>query len=162
MACNLLESALQYVTEEDDLDEVLENVTEDLLLPGLAVAWVLYDPVFETENDEQGKPLLDENKQPVEKLLDEQIRFEYVYWQDFIVGMSRGWRTVPWVGKRIWLTKSAQRSALAARKQRLTYSARDSGNRKATVSRKPPKFGKFGISVRVLCIGTAIITQTMC
>ncbi|TXH44522.1 MAG: hypothetical protein E6Q97_32465 [Desulfurellales bacterium] len=132
MACNLLESALQYVTEEDDLDEVLENVTEDLLLPGLAVAWVLYDPVFETENDEQGKPLLDENKQPVEKLLDEQIRFEYVYWQDFIVGMSRGWRTVPWVGKRIWLTKERAEKRFGREKAaRLTYSARDSGNRES-------------------------------
>lgn len=131
-AVELLGNCCQYVVEEDDLDEVMENAVEDLLLPGMGNAWVRYEPTFEAEKGEDGAPVLGDDGKPREKLLDEQICFEYVYWQDFLTGVSRGWRTVPWVAKRCWLTKDAATKRFGADKANLlTYTTRESNSRDA-------------------------------
>ena len=97
LACNLLESSLQYVIEEEDFDGTIENVVEDLLIPGLGQSWVRYEPTFEKKKDELGAEYDD--------LIDEDVCIEHVYWQDWVCGVSRGWKTVPWVARRCWMTK---------------------------------------------------------
>lgn len=124
-AVELLGNCCQYVVEEDDLDEVMENAVEDLLLPGMGTAWVRYEPTFEKVEAET-------EDEATERLLDEQICFEYVYWQDFLTGVSRGWRTVPWVAKRCWLTKDTATKRFGAEKaNQLTYATRETSSRDA-------------------------------
>lgn len=124
-AVDILQSNLQYISEEGDFDDLLENATEDLLLPGLAVGWVRYEPIFGEEADEAGTV--------TEKLLDETVCFEYVYWQDFMVGVSRGWRTVPWVAKRCWLSKEQMVKRFGKEvANAVAYSMRESGNSRDT------------------------------
>lgn len=84
----LLEGCIEYVKDEEDFDELMNSCVEDLLLPGLGQAWVRYEANVE-EN----------------KVLDEMVELEYVYWQDFLMGTARTWKQVPWVAKRLWLTK---------------------------------------------------------
>lgn len=92
-AVMLLERCLGYVSQEENLDEILEQVVEDYLLPGMACAWVTYEAQFKESEAEEAE------------LLDEQVRLHYVYWQDFLTGVTRGWKQVPWVGRRIHATK---------------------------------------------------------
>src|SRR5215217_8413955 len=69
----LLQNCGQYLITEQDVDSVLESVTEDLLLPGLGIAWVRYAPNIEYEKDDKDKPVIGEDGEPVGKLLDEQV-----------------------------------------------------------------------------------------
>lgn len=110
-AVQLLEKALQYVIEEEDFDDVLENCVEDLLLPGIGQAWVRYEPVVVAKAQPDGTV--------VEEVEDEITAIEHVYWQDWLCGPSRGWKTVPWVAKRVWLTeeKAAKRFGEAKARQ---------------------------------------------
>lgn len=98
-ACQLLENCLQYVVEEEDFDDTLENIVEDLLLPGLGQVWVRYDPTFESKKTETGETY--------DEVIDEDVLIDHVYWQDWLCGVSRGWKTVPWVARRCWMNKDA-------------------------------------------------------
>jgi hypothetical protein len=38
------------------------------------------------------------------------VKTEYVYWQDFLTGVSRTWKETPWVAKRLWLKRRRHRA----------------------------------------------------
>lgn len=131
----LLRSNLQYVIEEEDFDDLMAGVVEDTLLPGIGQGWVRYQPTFEKINGEDGKPVLDENGKETEKLVDEQVILEYVFWRDFLTGVGRTWKTIPWVAKRCWMTKEAAMERFgAAKANQLTYASRDRNQRDADCS----------------------------
>ena len=75
----LLERCLGYIAQEENLDEILEQVVEDYLLPGIAQAWVCYEAKYSGDTD-------DDSAQ--KELLDEQVRIYCVYWQDFLPELS--------------------------------------------------------------------------
>jgi len=64
----------------------------DRLVPGTGQVWVR----FEMETDEQGVPMEG----------SEQVFVDRVYWEDFIYGPARDWSSVPWVGRKLNLTKA--------------------------------------------------------
>lgn len=97
-AVALLNNCLQYVVSDEDFDEVMENAVEDVLLPGLGQAWVRYEPTIEETKDDKGDVTSEE-------LLDEKVCIDYVYWKDFRTGLTRTWKTNPWVARRCWLTE---------------------------------------------------------
>lgn len=108
-ASTLLESSLEYVLDEqtDAFDDVMGDIVQDMLLPGMGVAWVRYLPTFQ--------PLFDENKQPVmeddgktqqEEVVYERVSYDYVYWKDFLCSKGRRWSEVWWVAKGVWMDKS--------------------------------------------------------
>lgn len=130
MAAMLLESDLEYLVEESDFDDLMESVVEDLLLPGLGTAWARYEPSFEPVLDDKSKPVLDENGEPQQRLLDEMVVMEYTYWQDWLCGNSRGWKTVPWVSRRLWLSKDKATRRFGAKKaNELQYTTREGRDR---------------------------------
>jgi hypothetical protein len=109
----LLEGCLEYVQDEEDFDSVMDNAVEDFLLPGLGQAWVRYEAKIEGEGDQQ-------------KLLDEMVKFDYLHWQDFLTGVARTWKDVPWVAKRIWLTKEDAAARFGKDKaDKLVYAQRE-------------------------------------
>jgi hypothetical protein len=113
MAGLLMEGCLEYVKDEEDFDELMNSVTEDLLLPGLGQAWVRYEAAIEGN-----------------KVLDEMVELEYLYWQDFLTGVGRTWKQVPWVAKRLWLTKEKATKRFGAEKaNKLQYQSREASNR---------------------------------
>lgn len=126
----LLQNCGEYLITEQDFDNVMESVTEDLLLPGLGQGWVRYEPNIEYEYGEDKRPVLDEQGQHVAKLLDEKILLEYLYWKDFITGAARTWATVPWVAKRCWMAKDAATARFGKEKaDRLQYSQKERDGR---------------------------------
>ena len=123
-AALLLEGCITYLEGEEDFDELMRAAVEDYLLPGLGTAWVRYDATFEKQNVKKG------DTPPPPVLLDEMVKIEYVYWQDFLTGIGRTWKETPWVAKRLWLTKAQATERFGAVKAGyLKYAMRESTGR---------------------------------
>lgn len=131
----LLEGCVEYIKVEEDFDEIMNSAVEDVLLPGLGVGWVRYEATFGDRVDEYGAkvPAASGKKNEYEQeLLDEMVKMEYVYWQDFLMGVARTWKDTPWVAKRLWLTEDAATKRFGADKAKLlTYKAREATGRDA-------------------------------
>jgi|SRR6478609_249109 len=128
----LLQSNLQYIIEAEDFDDLMECVVEDVLLPGMGQGWVRYEPTFEPIPADSSPAPAESGAKKVandetgEKLVDEQVRLEYVYWADFRTGQARNWKTVPWVARRCYMTKeAATRRFGEAKASKMTYAARE-------------------------------------
>lgn len=130
MAGLLMEGCLEYVKDEEDFDELMNSVTEDLLLPGLGQGWVRYEATFGDQKDNAGNKVLGADGKAVQMLLDEMVEMEYLYWQDFLTGVGRTWKQVPWVAKRLWLTKDKATARFGKEKaDKLQYHTREASNR---------------------------------
>jgi hypothetical protein len=127
----LLEGSIEYIKDEEDFDELMDSAVEDYLLPGLGVAWVRYEAKFGDKLDENGQKVPSgKPNEYVQELLDEMVKMEYVYWQDFLTGVSRTWKETPWVAKRLWMTKEAATSRFGQEKaDKLTYTQREAQGR---------------------------------
>lgn len=134
-AALLLEGCLEYLETEEDFDDLMNSAVEDFMLPGLGTGWVRYEARFTDKLDGNGAKLLVEGGKKDEyqqELLDEMVKMEYLYWQDFLMGVCRVWKDCPWVAKRLWLTKKDATDRFGAEKaDTLTYTTRDSTGRNA-------------------------------
>lgn len=97
-ATMLLETTAQYAIEEVDFDGVMKNVVQDFLLPGMGTAWVRYVPTITTKKGE--------NDNEYESLDFEGLDLDYVHFKDFLTGVSRVWKEMPWVARRVYFTKA--------------------------------------------------------
>jgi hypothetical protein len=108
-AVQLLETTVGYAVSEIDFDEVMENVVEDYLLPGLGFAWVRYEPVFKDATDREGNKLQKEGGKPdeYEQVIDaENVHIDYIAWKDALFGPCRTWKELPWAAKKVFMVKS--------------------------------------------------------
>ncbi|MBF0625099.1 MAG: molecular chaperone [Magnetococcales bacterium] len=99
LAAELLERAVATVLDEGDFHQVMGQVVLDLLLVGRGSAWLHYVPHWGPElslGEEPGLALVTR----------EEIRCEYVPWQDFLHGPGTGWRAVAWVARRVRVSRS--------------------------------------------------------
>lgn len=109
----LLEGNLKYLQKSEDFDDLMGSVVEDYLLPGMGNAFVRYEATVEGEG---------ENAQKV----DEMVHMDYVYWRDFLCGVGRVWKDVPWVAKCLHLNKEKASKRFGKDKAALlTYKQRD-------------------------------------
>jgi hypothetical protein len=125
LATLLMEAAGQYALEEVDFDGVMKNVVQDFLLPGLGQAWVRYDPKIKST------PGANDNEAATEELVGEGIDLDYVHYKDFITGVGRVWKELPWIARRVYFDKEKATARFGAEKaQKLAYSYRpsDDGN----------------------------------
>jgi hypothetical protein len=106
-AVTMLESTVGYALGEIDFDEVMENVVEDYLLPGLGFAWVRYEPSFKDQVDGDGKAVNDNDTgKPVQVLDYENVDIDYIAWKDVLFGACRIWKELPWAAKRVFMNKA--------------------------------------------------------
>jgi hypothetical protein len=108
-AVQLLETTVGYAVSEIDFDEVMENVVEDYLLPGLGFAWVRYEPVFKDATDREGNKVPKEGgkSDEYEQVIDaENVHIDHIAWKDALFGPCRTWKELPWAAKRVYMTKS--------------------------------------------------------
>lgn len=121
----LLEVAGQYALEEVDFDGVMKNVVQDYLLPGMGQAWVRYTPQF------RRKPGANDNDEGEEELTFQGMDVDYVHYKDFLTGVGRTWKELPWVARRVYFTYDMAKARFGEEKaKRLKYSFRpeDDGN----------------------------------
>ena len=89
----VLERCLGYELNSEDFDHTLRQCVADLLLPGRAVAWEVYDPTIKGEGE-------------AAKVEWERSYTSYVNWKDFVTNQARNWEEVWFVAKRDYLTRS--------------------------------------------------------
>ncbi|MCZ4330768.1 hypothetical protein [Castellaniella denitrificans] len=112
-AAQILERALQYeISEYPDFDEAMKQAIKDRLLPGRGVAWVRFEE-YEVDRPETAKApqdqaqtaQLDAAATPATPDILERACVDYVYWEDFRTGEARIWSDVPWVARRVYMTR---------------------------------------------------------
>lgn len=114
-AAQILERALQYeISEYPDFDEAMRLAIKDRLLPGRGVAWIRFE-TYEVDRPQEAEIPQDQAQVAhVEALLTpaapqilERACVDYVYWEDFCHGDARIWSDVPWVARRVYMTRKA-------------------------------------------------------
>lgn len=120
LATMLAEAVGQYALEETDFDDVMGNVINDYLLPGMGQVWVRYDPTI-SDREEDGKTY---------STLDfEGLALDYVFYADFLTGAGRTWPEIPWVGRRVYYTKKKATKRFGKQiADMLQYSHKQSGD----------------------------------
>lgn len=110
-AALMLQRMLAFDLQEDNSKEheALQRAVEDRLVPGLGQVWLRYDA--ETEQY-QTEPVVDEMTgqmlvppQPAERIVSEEVKMEYVHWDDFFWSPARSWEEVWWVARRVWMKR---------------------------------------------------------
>jgi len=106
-ACQMLQRAIQYELDYyNDFDSAMRNAVLDRLLPGRGVAWVRFEPHLADV-----PPEADEGVQVTDDTTEENHEgyecapTDYVFWEDFRNGPARTWEEVPWVARRVYMTK---------------------------------------------------------
>lgn len=91
----VLERALTYSNDEDDLDCATQATVLDLLISGRGVARIQYDPQFRDVPGAEPDPLVDEELP--QEIADEKAPVKHVQWDKFLRGPGEEWCEVPWV-----------------------------------------------------------------
>ena len=103
-AAETLERAVKCDLADGEFDDVLRRVRDDFLLFGRGVAWARYKPVFE--------PLStggDAESGTGERVIAEDVAFDYVGRKEFLHPMVPSWDKVPWVARISFMTKAQAR-----------------------------------------------------
>lgn len=120
----LLEAIGQYGIEEVDFDGVMKNVVQDFLLPGMGQAWVRYVPTI-------GKRKNANDNTEYDDVTFEGLDLDYVHYRDFVTGVGRVWKELPWVARRVYFNHKKAKARFGEEKaNKLSYSYRpsDDGN----------------------------------
>lgn len=106
VAAEVLERALKTELEDDDAEPAFKAVTQDLLLTGRGVPWLVYEPTIVQvptgELDQEGQPVT------MPRLVDAHTRIEYVQWSEFLHSPKSTWAEVKrtgWVARSIPMTR---------------------------------------------------------
>lgn len=87
-----LERAVDYSADETGMFTQVDLCVEDAILPGRAVAWVVYDADIDGEGEE-------------ERIAGQTCWVEWVHWADYREGNARCWKKVPWVARAHYMTR---------------------------------------------------------
>lgn len=113
-AARILERALQYeIDQYPDFDESVKLAILDRLLPGRGTVWIRFE-TYETARPADDEAPVDQalgfapdpsQISPVVPEVKEHACVDYVYWEDFRCGEARNWADVPWVARRVYMTR---------------------------------------------------------
>lgn len=129
-ATMLLEAIGQYGVEEVDFDGVMNNVVQDYLLPGMGQAWVRYEPDIRKRRKGGKEKAANDNAEENPDDYEEYLAFEglgldYVFYKDFLTGVARVWKEVPWVARRVYFDHKKAKARFGEEKaSKLAYSFR--------------------------------------
>lgn len=108
VASEMLERVIK-VKKRDDFDSAMREVVQDWLLPGIGQLWFRYEPTITKETlPPIPDPTTGGMAEPIsyDKVINEEVLTDYVYWKDFIWSPCRTWAQCRWVGRRLKLSKS--------------------------------------------------------
>lgn len=91
-AAIVMERALTYEFDAEDVDYHVRNAVSDYLLPGRGICWQYYKPEFKGEGD-------------AKQIAWERCYSRHIHWKDFLTNPARTWDEVFWGAKRDFLTK---------------------------------------------------------
>lgn len=82
--------------DNSDMHSAFMKAVEDRLVPGLGQVWCRLKTDVE-------KGVVDGVE--VKQIKRQELCTDYVHWRDFIWGPARVWSEVPWVARRVWMSK---------------------------------------------------------
>jgi len=106
LGANILERALAWEDDVEELDDVMKGVVEDRLLPGRGVARVFYEyELGEPEDDPDGEPDEDGEIPTFQPVVAERAPLRYVFWEDYRETPARTETEIWWKAYRSYLTR---------------------------------------------------------
>lgn len=108
VAAIIMERMLK-IRARDDVDSAMKAVVQDRLVPGAGVVWARYEPTIQKAmsapvlHPETGATI--QEPQEYEKIVDERVCVDYVFWEDFLWSPARTWEQVRWVGRRVKMNR---------------------------------------------------------
>lgn len=124
VAGTILERLLK-IKERDDYDTATKKAVQDRLVPGAGFNWFRYEPKFEPGitpeiTDPEGNVLVPATQ--FERIVDEEVITDYVFWKDIIWSPCRTWEDCRWIARRVKMTKKdAKKRFGAAKAEKLAY-----------------------------------------
>ena len=107
----------------DHFDSMMRQCVQDRLVPGLAQAWLRLETDTEVIPEEElGSSVAsapgmqeaeaqtvevteEETPGPLEKITDQRVVIDYVFWNDFIFSPCRVWSERRWVGRYVYMSR---------------------------------------------------------
>lgn len=117
-ASMILERVLSFQMEVGYYHRSTSKAVLDYLLPGMGQVWLRYEPTFEVDEEAYENAEIQKQERTAdeveedgdgeiyEKLAYEKACIDYVHFEDFRWGSARCWSEVPWVARRVWMTRS--------------------------------------------------------
>ena len=93
----------------DNFDTMMRQVVQDRLVPGLAQAWLRLVtetepiPLIELTPTAGGTEI--EHNEPLERIVNQNVVVDYVFWKDFVWSPCRVWSERRWVGRAVYMTR---------------------------------------------------------
>lgn len=118
----ILQRAISYDMEGDELHSALVRARNDFILCSRGVIWPKYRPYMQLRESEE-KTYLRPGEQPpkgrevkqdemgsyyhalYQAKMDEEVDWEHVHYRDFLHGPASVWKHVPWVARRVPMTR---------------------------------------------------------
>lgn len=115
MASDVLQRALSYTLEAQDISARMQATVLDRLLGGRGTLWLRYAPRFKAAETPAGEVADDgaaitedvenEAADEAEAVAYEEVAIDYVHWSDFGHAWARTWEEVPRVWRRVYLSR---------------------------------------------------------
>lgn len=96
---------------------ILKQVVQDMLVPGAGISWHTYHAEIEhrvmqpdtqtiaDEGAEGASPVPQAEALEYDEVVGEELRDEYVYWEDLLWSPARCWDEVRWIARKTYLTR---------------------------------------------------------
>jgi hypothetical protein len=104
VAARIMERALTHQAKKNtNLYDILCNVVQDNLVPGVGLSWHTYH----AEIEEREEPAEEAGGPPLkyEEVVGEELIDEYVYWEDIVWSPARCWEEVRWLARKVYMTR---------------------------------------------------------
>lgn len=174
LASVLLERCIAFQADSGMFESSMKSCVQDKLLPGRGSVRILYVPHFgdpleedapeggtkdsddeiggDTAEGEQAQaPKGDEEKEePLREVVYEEVRFAYVFWEDYQESPARQWNEVYWIRFRSFMTRDELCTRFGRKKGKeveLDYTPRGSHN--LNKSNTPPDLYKKALVYEV-------------
>lgn len=103
VAANIMQRA---ITQDLDVpncyfSSVMTECIEERLVPGIGQAWVR----LKTDTADSGE--VDEEGNPIPKIVNQEAIVEHVYWKDFLWSPCRTWSERRWVGRKVYMDRDS-------------------------------------------------------
>lgn len=135
-AALILERIINFGLDKDlsDMHKSFDKAVDDLLIPGLGQVWCRYE--VDTEKFMAPSEIPGKAPMEAERITREAAPTDYVSWEDFLFSVARTWEEVWWVGRRIWMRKSAFVRRFGSDKWNAVQTAAKTADRKGETTPK--------------------------
>ena len=102
VASTIAERCVSVDMDQTDFDHAIKCARDDRLLAGRGTVWARYEAEIDKRLEVNPETGIEEE---VEEVTAESAPIDHVLWSDFLHGPAKTWRHVPWVARRLRMTR---------------------------------------------------------